>query len=141
MTRSGRGHRAVPHTADVIIEAWGPDLPACCEEAVATIIGLCFERRSSSVSDHLGFAVVPGPNDTMLLDLLDEVVFVIDTEEAVPVGAAVRAGSSGGLDVELTMVGRDGVEPVGPAPKAVSHSGLVVEHGDGGVRCSFLVDV
>ena len=141
MTVGGRGHRVVPHTADVILEAWGPDLPSCCEEAVAALVGVCFERRSSSVSDHRGFAVPAGPDDTMLLDLLDEVVFVVDTEEAVPVGAAVRAGSSGGLDVELTMVGRDGVETVGPAPKAVSHSGLVVERGHGGVRCSFLVDV
>jgi hypothetical protein len=35
-----RGHRVLPHTADVIVEAWGPDLVSCCEEAVAGLAAL-----------------------------------------------------------------------------------------------------
>lgn len=34
---SERGHRSVAHTADVILEAWGRDLAACCEEATAAL--------------------------------------------------------------------------------------------------------
>ncbi len=141
MTEPGRGHRALPHTADVIVEAWGPDLAACCEEAVAALLELCIDWTSAPVQRHIGFAVAPGPRDTMLLDLLDELVFVLDTEPAVPAGVAVRSRTGGGLDVQLTLVERDRVEFVGSAPKAVSRSDLVVEEAGGAARCSFLVDV
>jgi SHS2 domain-containing protein len=38
MPRPARGHRSLPHTADVIIDAWGPDQAACYEEAVAALV-------------------------------------------------------------------------------------------------------
>jgi SHS2 domain-containing protein len=136
-----RGHRTLPHTADVIIEAWGPDFPSCCEEAVSALLGLCIGGPSATVNDRHGFIVTGGQADTMLLELLDEVLFVLDTEPAVPVRASVRSGPGGGLEVELALAERDTIEPVGAVPKAVSWSGLAVNDVEGGVRCSFLVDV
>jgi len=136
-----RGHRALPHTADVIIEAWGPDFASCCEEAVSGLLGLCIGGPSAPVHDRHGFVVTCGQADTMLLQLLDEVLFVLDTEPAVPVRARVRSEPAGGLDVELALAERDTIEPLGAVPKAISWSGLAVEDVEGGVRCSFLVDV
>ncbi|HEV8559398.1 MAG TPA: archease [Actinophytocola sp.] len=38
MTVPSRGHRAVPHTADIRIEAWAPTREACLGEAVAALV-------------------------------------------------------------------------------------------------------
>ena len=32
------GHRVVPHTADVIVEAWGASMLECMEEAVWALV-------------------------------------------------------------------------------------------------------
>lgn len=38
MAPPDRGHHLQEHTADIILEAWGPNLSACGEEAVAALI-------------------------------------------------------------------------------------------------------
>lgn len=135
------GHRTVPHTADVIIEAWAPDFEACYREALVALIQSCVDGSAASVCDTHRFTVPPDSPDVMLLDMLDEVIFVLDTEMAVPVDADIVAAPGGGLEIELAMAERHTVTPTGSAPKAVSRSGLDVVREDGQVRCSFLVDV
>jgi SHS2 domain-containing protein len=49
MARAPRGHRTLPHTADVILEAWGPDLATCCEEAVAALVETYADSQSATV--------------------------------------------------------------------------------------------
>jgi SHS2 domain-containing protein len=135
------GHRAIPHTADVIIEAWAADFEACCREAVVALIQSCVDGSRASVCATHRFTVASASPDAILLDVLDEVIFVLDTETAVPVDADVVAVPGGGLEVELTMADRRTVRPTGSAPKAVSRSGLTVLREDGRFLCSFLVDV
>ncbi len=135
------GHRTIPHTADIIIEAWAADFEACCREAVVGLIQSCVDGSGASVCAARRFTVPPDAPDAILLDVLDEVIFVLDTETAVPVDAAVVAGPDGGLEVVLTMAERRTVTPTGSAPKAVSRSGLTVLREDGRFLCSFLVDV
>jgi SHS2 domain-containing protein len=139
--RAGRGHRAVPHTADVIVEAWGPDLPACFEEAAAGLAAVYVDaaraREIGRHPVHLG----PGPPDALLVDLVEEAIFALDTAPGVPFGAEVSAAQDGGLDVELALADPDTVTATGSVPKAVSRSELAVAAGPGGVRCRFLVDV
>lgn len=85
---------------------------------------------------HLG----PGRNDRLLLAVLDEVIFLLDTADAVPVGAAVRA-ADGGLELSIRLAAPSGLEPTGALPKAVSRSGLEVTARTRQVRCRFLVDL
>jgi SHS2 domain-containing protein len=144
VTAARRGHRCLPHTADVIVEAWGPSLAACAEEAVAGLLGTCLDAGRSAAAPTVERRTVhlpAGPPDTALLALLEEVVFVLDTSTAVPVGAAVRPAADGSLDVVLRLVAPADVEFTGAVPKAVSRSGLSVERRAGGVRCTVLVDV
>ena len=76
----------------------------------------------------------------LLLGVLDEVIFVLDTSVAVPTGAAV-AQHGDRLDVEIRLAARETVEPTGAGPKAISRSDLSVVVGPHEARCSFLVDV
>ena len=131
----------LPHTADVIVEAWGPDIAVCAEEAVAGLVETYAEPVGTAASDICVLHLAVGSKKQMLAALLDELIFVLDTADGVPVGARVSAASDGGLDAELVLADADSVEPGGAVPKAVSRSGLLVTCGPYGVRCRFLVDV
>jgi SHS2 domain-containing protein len=138
---TARGHRTLPHTADVILEAWGPDLAACFEEAVMALAEVCVESVAVATVGHHKFRLPAAPDDELLVALAGEVIFLLDTADAVPVAARVRRRDDGGLDVTLVMGARDAVEATGAVPKAVSRSELAVVHDVAGVRCRFLVDV
>lgn len=138
---SRRGHTAHPHTADVILEAWGPDLASCCEEAVAALVGTYVDALDGAPTGECLAHVAPAPDDEVVLAVLDEVIFTLDTAEGVPVRGEVRVAADGGLDVRLALARRDQVHGTGAVPKAVSRSDLHVSRGPDGVRCRFLVDV
>jgi SHS2 domain-containing protein len=131
----------VPHTADVILEAWGPDLAVCSEEAVAALAATYIETAGTEVAGRRRVHLAAASEESLLLAVLEELIFTLDTAEAVPVRAEVSAAADGGLDVVLVLVERDRVTGTGAVPKAVSRSELVVESRPGSTRCRFLVDV
>lgn len=136
------GHRVVlPHTADVILEAWGPDLASCCEEAVAALADVYVDAGTADIVERRQLHVRPGSDDSLLLGVLEEVIFTLDTSEAVPVRAEVSAAGDGGFDLVLVLADPEVVTAAGAAPKAVSRSELEVDSRSGIVRCRFLVDV
>jgi SHS2 domain-containing protein len=135
-----RGHRALSHTADVILEAWGADLVTCCAEALAGLTGLYVEAGATATEErvvHLG----PGSAEALLLGALEEVIFTLDTAAVVPIRTEVRAAPDGGLDLVLALAAPETVTPTGAVPKAVSRSELDVDVRADAVRCRFLVDV
>jgi SHS2 domain-containing protein len=136
-----RGHRSLPHTADVILQSWGPDVAACCEEAVAGLVALYVDAPGGAIVETRTRHLRPDAADAMLMELLEEVIFTLDTAQTVPVRAQVREAADGGLDVVLELAARGSVEPTGAVPKAISRSGLRFEVDQRGARCSFLVDV
>jgi SHS2 domain-containing protein len=136
-----RGHRSLPHTADVILEAWGPDLAACCEEAVAALAAVYVEPTSAPEVARAHLHIRPADAESCVLAALEEVIFTLDTASAVPIAAEVRRAADGGLDMALVLADRETVEPTGSVPKAISRSGLTVEGSAAGVRCRVLVDV
>jgi poly-gamma-glutamate synthesis protein (capsule biosynthesis protein) len=143
-SRGDRGHAVRPHTADVLLDAWGPDPAACLEEAVDALVATYARPASAAVAAVQGRPVVhlaPAPLDEQLLTLLDEVLYVLDTDPALPVGARVTPSLDGGFDVEVLLAAPDAVEHVGSIPKAVARSELRVERHGNATRCSFLVDV
>ena len=131
----------MPHTADVIFEAWGPDLATCCEEAVAALLGAFIDASRARIVDRRAIEIPPAGPDAMLLGLLDEVLFVLDTTDAVPVAAHVEPSAAGGLRVQIDGADLRSIEPTGAVPKAISRSGLRVDVERSQVRCTFLVDV
>jgi SHS2 domain-containing protein len=125
----------------VILEAWGPDLAACCEEAVAALASLYVDVSSAEAVDRRSLHVAPGRDDDVLLEVLEEAIFTLDTAEGVPVRAEVSVASDSGFDVALVLADPATVAATGAVPKAVSRSELTVRAQRGRVSCRFLVDV
>lgn len=136
------GHRSRPHTADVILEAWGPDVGTCCAEAAAALVATYADATHAILGDRCVRHVEPGPPEAMLLELLDELIFLLDTSDAgIPVHAQVASAPDGGLDVLVDLADPASVTPTGAVPKAISRSELRFETGSQGASCSFLVDL
>jgi SHS2 domain-containing protein len=140
MVNKERGHRALAHTADVILEAWGRDLASCCEEAVAALAAIYVDSRRAQVVERRRVQLGPGAEETLLLGVLEEAIFTLDTADTVPVRAEV-AVADGGLNLVLIMADRGSVVGTGAVPKAISRSDLRVESRPGHVWCRVLVDV
>jgi SHS2 domain-containing protein len=135
-----RGHRVLPHTADAIVEAWGPTKAACLEEAVRGLVDLFATARGPGPEGDWPVAIGPAPDDELLVSLLDEVLTAVDVTGAVPVAASLEADGDGVRGV-LKTVPADAVEVHGAVPKAIAWSGLEFGRRDGGWRCRFTVDV
>lgn len=140
---SHRGHRLLPHTADIRLEAWAPSSAACLEEAVAALaeafVDVTRAGKASSLPVDLPRAAEP---EDMLVALLDEALFAIDVLGSVPVGAHLETRGQGGLTGAFETVPVTSVTQVGSAPKAVARSGLVFRPESSGTwRCTATVDV
>lgn len=131
----------MPHTADVILEAWGPELASCCEEAVAALVDTYVAGGDVTTVAERRVRVECPSAEAALLAVLDEVIFALDVAEGVPVAARIGEAGTGGLSVVVQLADRERLEPTGAVPKAVSRSGLQVDVRRGRVGCRFLVDL
>ncbi|MEV4759222.1 archease [Micromonospora sp. NPDC049559] len=135
------GHRSMPHTADVRIEAWGPSREACTAEAVAAMVDGFADVTGAPTVASVDFRIPPGSDEDLLAGVLDQVIYLLDTTGQLPIGADV-APCDGGVDVRLRMTGTEHAELVGAVPKAVSLHELRVDHSpDGGWSCAATLDV
>jgi SHS2 domain-containing protein len=138
--QGGSGHRTVPHTADVRIEAWGASRERCLVEAALGMVE-CFADvtavRPTSV-EHIRLA--ENDDDDLLAALLDEVVFRLEVDGRVPVDLEADEAEDG-LEVRLALAGLADVEITGAVPKGVSWHGLRIGPGPYGWSCSVTVDV
>lgn len=134
------GHRSVPHTADVRVEAWAPTRERCVAEAVAALVDAFVDVSRARPAASEDFRVPPGPDEDMLVAVLDRVVYLIDTTGLVPMGAEVSA-AQGGLDVRLGMADPQAIEVTGAAPKGVSLHELRFAPDEAGWSCAVTVDV
>jgi SHS2 domain-containing protein len=134
------GHRTVPHTADLIIEAWAPSLAGCLTEAVAALTESCADTSGAVPTGRHSFSLGAGSDEEALVALLEEVLYVLDAHGEVPVTTHLtRDGAvlAGWFDV----VGVGEVPLTGSAPKGISLSGLTLERVGREWHCAATVDV
>jgi SHS2 domain-containing protein len=134
------GHRAVPHTADVRIEAWAPSREECIAEAVLGLVEGFADISGVRPTGTESVQVSDASDDDLLVAVLDEVIYRLEVAGDVPVDVEVEA-MNGGLDVRLAVVDLDAVPITGAAPKAVSLYELHLSPGPRGWTCSVTVDV
>lgn len=134
------GHRSVPHTADARVEAWAPTREGCVAEAVAALVDAFVDISQARPVASEDFRIPAGPDEDMLVAVLDRVVYLIDTTGRVPLSAEVSA-ADGGLGVRLGMADPQAVEVTGATPKAVSLHELRFAPDDAGWSCAVTLDV
>lgn len=107
------------HTADIRIEAWAPSRELCVAEAVAAMVESFADLTGHEPSGAVEVLVDSGSDEDLLIDVLDEVIYLVETAGQLPVAAHVER-HGGGLRVRFEMADAELAEPVGAAPKAVA---------------------
>jgi SHS2 domain-containing protein len=142
--RTGRaeesGHRMVPHTADVRIEAWSPTREGCVAEAIRGMVDSFVDVPAVRAGEEREYAVSGDGDEGLLTATLDEVIFRMETDGEIPVSAIVEP-ADGGLRVRSTAVDAGTVRLVGAVPKAVSLHDLHFGPDEHGWSCRLTLDV
>ncbi|MFG2881142.1 archease [Streptomyces sp. NPDC048297] len=134
------GHRAVPHTADIRIEAWGPSRERCLAEAVLGLVECFADVSGAHPTSVERMELREGSDAELLTALLDEVVYRLEVRGQVPVDVEAEAVDDR-LGVRLAVTGLDAVEITGAPPKGVSWHRLRVGPDPYGWSCAVTVDV
>lgn len=118
------GHRTLPHTADVVIEAWAPTRVGCYAEAVRGLVDTFADTSQVVVTESAPLRIEPASDEELLVTLLEEVIFLLDVLGMLPAGVLVDEAADGGLGGMLDLAPVNGAVLVGAVPKAVSRTGL-----------------
>jgi SHS2 domain-containing protein len=140
MARSASGYRSVPHTADLRIEAWAPTRNGCIREAVLGTVDNFLDTSSARPNHTLVRRLTAEHDDDLLVAVLNEVIYLLDTAGDAPVDVEVNGTDS---DVEVTFALADArtLPQVGAIPKAVSLNELRLAREPASWRCSVTLDV
>lgn len=137
-----QGHRTVPHTADLRVEAWAPTREECLAEAVCGLVesfaAVAAVRPGRTVRRHLA----ADSDEDLLVAVVDEVIYLLDAEGEIPVSVTAERGRDGGVDLVLSVTDATTVEIVGAAPKAASLNDLRCAPDPAGTWfCGVTIDV
>lgn len=141
MAVNGAGHRQVPHTADVRLEAWAPSRAGCVAEAVAAMVESFAVPAATARPGSARFTVAAAPAADQLAAVLDEVIFRLDTAGELPVRARAAELPDGAMEITAATVPAAEAALVGAVPKAVSLHELAFAGGPDGWRCRVTLDV
>ena len=131
MVDNTSGHRSVPHTADLRIEVWSPSREGCIGEAVLGTVESFLDTSLARAQRIRQCRLTGDRDDDLLLAVLEEVIYLLDTAGEAPVDVELEA-IPGGVDVKFAMVNASTLPQVGAVPKAVSFNELHLSHGPWG---------
>lgn len=132
----------MPHTADIRIEAWAPTREECLAEAVTAVVEGFADRSGCSPAGEVTALLDPGTDEDLLVDLLNEVIYQVDTAGQLPLGVVVEPLPDGGLQVRFRMADTQQAVLLGAAPKAVAlHDLRFAGDPDSGWHCTVTPDV
>lgn len=140
MDGNDSGYRILPHTADLLIEAWGPSRTLCFEQAVRALVSSFVASTDVPATEPVRITIDAGADNEMLAAVLDEVLFLADVSGKAPVHIVLEPADDGGIAGVLDIAPIDRMEIVGPLPKGASYGGEVTV-GDGLWRCRIVIDV
>jgi SHS2 domain-containing protein len=135
------GHSLVPHTADLIIEAWGPTRLECMEEAARALMDAFARVADAAVTELVPVELEQNGDEELLVSLLEEIIYMIDVLAEIPVNVALNETEDGRVTGHVSVAPLGVVEIHGSLPKGVSRSDLSVSHDREQWRCRAMIDV
>ena len=140
------GHRSLAHTADVQVEAWAPTRDQCVAQAALGIVETFLDIGATVPTGRHHFRVDVGPGDArhpdedLLVAVLEELVFLLDTAGLAPVQVVVTT-TVDAADVVFETIEAGSVTQLGAVPKAISLHELRIGGDSSGWTCLVTVDV
>lgn len=133
-------HRLLDHPADIGVEARGPDLSAAFSEAVAGLARVITGGAPPECADSRPVALEAADVESLLVDLLDECLFLVDARGWLPSGARIEVGPGARAAGTLTGAPLPETED-GMHVKAVTWHRLDVRQDARGVVIRYYLDI
>ncbi len=137
----GRPFRFLPHTADLLVEARGKDLPELFSRCVEALFSVISDRRYVRPAETRTVAVTAGTREEQLYLLLRAALLLFSVDRFLGRTARVTIG---GDAVALSVAGESSDfarHPIGREIKAVTAHALTVRETRDGVVARFVVDI
>ena len=134
------GRRTVPHTADLRIEAWAPTRDACIEQAVRGTVESFLDTCSAGRKCIRRRTLRAASDEDLLAAVLEEVIYLLDTEGEVPVDVDLRE-RGGSVELCFTMADARSLAQLGTIPKAVCLNEIRLSQDSTGWRALVTLDV
>jgi SHS2 domain-containing protein len=130
------GHRAVPHTADIAVEAWADSREECLAEAVRGLVESFADIEGAPRGVGVDVAVTAERDEDLLVEVLEEVIYQIEVHGRLAVDVSPCPAG-----LRLATVPAEAAEQVGAMPKAVTAHDVRFEEESGTWRAHVVVDV
>jgi SHS2 domain-containing protein len=140
LTAPDRGHRTLPHPADITIEAWGPTREACLAEAVMGLTHSFVDVSDAAPLRTITCELAATNDSDRLVAALDELIYLLDTQGVVPLSADIDIAAET-MRLTMPVVPLSDVTLIGAAPKAIALSGLEFGLTGNHWRCRATIDV
>ncbi len=135
------GHRLLPHTADVIVEAWGSTRTACFEEVVRGVVASFADVTNVHATREIPLEVDAALDEDVVVTLVGDLCYLLDAEGLVVVDVEIEEEEYGGLAGTFFVAPVAAVQPRGAPPKGISRSDLSFEQIGPEWYCHVVVDV
>jgi SHS2 domain-containing protein len=139
--RTVAGFELLPHTADIIVSAWASTAEGCIAEAVRGLVASFVDVVGAQPRRSVTMDYPPVAEEELLVRVLEDVVYLLDVEQAVPARAEVERAGEGGVSATFWLVPVTAGRSTGSVPKAITRHGLRFGRSDGAWRCTVTIDV
>jgi SHS2 domain-containing protein len=126
--------------ADLRIEAWAPTRDGCIREAVLCMVETFLDTPLAYPKGTRRCRLTQQRDDDLLVAVLDEVIYLLDTEGEAPVDLDLH-DLDGAVDVNFAIADATTLPQLGAVPKAVSLNEIRPSQGRAGWRCLVTLDV
>jgi phage shock protein A len=139
---AGQGHRTVPHTADLRVEAWGPTREVCLAEAVRGVVDSFAAVAAARPRHTAERRFIASSDEDLLVAVVGEVIYRLDADGEIPVTAAIRPVPEGGVVLTLALADVNEAAITGAVPKGASlHDLRCAPDATGRWSCGITIDV
>jgi SHS2 domain-containing protein len=131
----------LPHTADVKVRAVGKDFSEACIHAARSITGLLTQEIILSHQQY-AFRLHAKTKEALLYDFLNEVIYLKDVHEFVPVDANIHIHEENGWLLDGILIGDElsHYEHSGDVKAATFHD-LKITEGPAETVLEFVLDI
>ena len=135
------GHRVLPHTADVIVEAWAATRSGCLEELVRGVVGIFADAAGVVPTREIPLEINAARDEDVVIALVDDVCYLLDADGFVVVDVGLDETEDGGFEGSFSVAPVAAVTATGAAPKGASRSELEFAREGSSWHAHVIVDV
>jgi SHS2 domain-containing protein len=135
-------YELLEHTADAKFRAFGRTVDEAFSNAVSAMTAIIAEPHSLATERVMHISIKANTLQQLLFDLLDEILFLHDTEHFLPARAQklTIVERDGRLVLDATLLGDDARKWPGNL-KAVTYSDMVIEQKDNHWVLEVVIDI